>query len=264
MLVLVQDVREAGVRLLDLDDAARFELATEVEQQVGHLGAAAELALDPSERAAALPERAVLARATLGVALGDQLDRAELMMLVLGLHAARLPRERRRFIGGSPHRAAGRYGTCDDRAVDAFDLDVRRHVYFSIVANGAPPTVDETANVFECPVPAAEDSYRRLQDARQLVLFPGTTTVWFANPWCFAPTPHRVEAAGRVWTATCAWDALGIPGALHGDGRIESECACCGEAVTLEVRDGELVEGTDLLVHVLVPVRRWWDDIGFT
>jgi len=30
------------------------------------------------------------------------------------------------------------------------------------------------------------------------------------------------------------------------------------------VRDGELVEGADLLVHFVVPARRWWDDIGFT
>ena len=148
--------------------------------------------------------------------------------------------------------------------MDAFDLDIRRHVYFSIVANGAPPTVGETANVFECAVSAVEDSYRQLQDAHQLVLFPDTTTIWFANPWCFARTAHQVEAAGRTWTATCAWDALGIPGALHGDGRIESECACCGEAVRLEVHDGVVREGADLLVHLLVPVRRWWEDIGFT
>jgi hypothetical protein len=60
---------------------------------------------------------------------------------------------------------------------------------------------------------------------------------------------------------------LGRPrdsGCLHGDGRIESECACCGEPVRLEVHDGAVTEGADVLVHLLVPVRRWWDDIGFT
>ncbi len=107
------------------------------------------------------------------------------------------------------------------------------------------------------------DAYRRLHDAHALVLFPNTTDVWMANPFCFGPTPHRVEAGGRDWTATCAWDALGIPAALHGDGRIASECACCGEPVALEVRAGAL-EGDDVLVHILVPARRWWDDIGFT
>ncbi len=67
-----------------------------------------------------------------------------------------------------------------------------------------------------------------------------------------------------TWTGTCCWDALGIPGALHADGRIATECACCGEELELSVRDGSLAEGSDLLCHVLVPAKRWWDDIGFT
>ena len=148
--------------------------------------------------------------------------------------------------------------------MDTFDLHVRRHVYFSVVANGRPPTTAETATAFGSPEPEVAGAYRRLHDEHALVLFPDTTDVWMANPFCFAPTPHQVAAAGRTWTGTCAWDALGIPAALHGDGRIESECACCGEAVALEVRGGELVEGAELLVHILVPARRWWEDIGFT
>jgi hypothetical protein len=149
--------------------------------------------------------------------------------------------------------------TVDDR-----ELDVRRHVYFSIVANGRPPTLAETAAAFGLTEEEAEESYRRLHEAHALVLFPDTTDVWMANPFCFAPTPHRVTAGGRTWNGTCAWDALGIPGALHGDGEIASECACCGEPLALRVENGELVEGADLLVHFLVPARRWWDDIGFT
>ena len=148
--------------------------------------------------------------------------------------------------------------------MDAFDLDVRRYVYFSVVANGRPPAAAEAATAFGLPEPELAASYRRLHDAHALVLFPDTTDVWMANPFCFAPTTHRVRAAGRVWTGTCAWDALGIPAALHTDGSIESECACCGEPVALRVREGELAEGEDLLVHILLPARRWWDDIGFT
>jgi hypothetical protein len=148
--------------------------------------------------------------------------------------------------------------------MEPFDLDVRRHVYFSVVAEGRPPTTAETAAAFDASEPEIADAYRRLHDAHALVLFPGTTEIWMANPFCFAPTLHRVTAGGRTWTGTCAWDALGIPAALGCDGQIESACACCGEPVTLEVRDAALVEGGDLLVHILVPARRWWDDIGFT
>lgn len=148
--------------------------------------------------------------------------------------------------------------------MDAFDLDVRRHVYSSVVANGRPPTTSEAAEAFEVPESEIADAYRCLHDAHALVLFPDTTDVWMANPFCFAPTRHRVTAAGREWTGTCAWDALGIPAALHADGAIASTCACCGEPLALEVSDGELVEGVELLTHILLPARRWWDDIGFT
>ena len=84
------------------------------------------------------------------------------------------------------------------------------------------------------------------------------------NPFSAVETPYRVEADGRSWFANCAWDALGIPAALHGEGRIEAECPDCGERLELEVRGGELVSGGELLVHFVVPARRWWDDIAFT
>jgi Alkylmercury lyase len=148
--------------------------------------------------------------------------------------------------------------------MDGFDLDVRRHVYFSVVANGRPPSTAETAAAFGRDEEEIADSYLRMHDAHAVVLFPESRDVWMANPFCFAPTPHRVVSGGRVWTGTCAWDALGIPGALHADGVIESECACCSERLELEVIHGELTQGRNLLVHILVPARRWWDDIGFT
>jgi hypothetical protein len=148
--------------------------------------------------------------------------------------------------------------------MEAHDLDVRRQVYFAVVVRGRPPTVAEAAAALERPHEDVAASLRRLHNAHALVLRPGSTDVWMANPFCFEPTPHRVRAGGRVWTGTCAWDALGIPAALHTDGEIQSSCACCGEPLALEVRDRALVEGADLLVHVLVPARRWWDDIGFT
>ncbi len=127
-----------------------------------------------------------------------------------------------------------------------------------------PRRTEDAAAAFDVPKAEIADSYGRLHDAHALVLFPGTTDVWMANPFCFAPTPHRVRAGGRAWTGTCCWDALGIPGALHADGIVETQCACCRDRLELAVREGELVAGADLLCHVLVPARKWWDDIGFT
>jgi len=60
-----------------------------------------------------------------------------------------------------------------------------------------------------------------------------------------------------------AWDAFGICAALHVDGRIETSCPDCGEALTVEVRD-EQPDDESLLFHCLVPAARWWDDIVFS
>jgi Alkylmercury lyase len=148
--------------------------------------------------------------------------------------------------------------------VDEHELGIRNEVYASFVRDGRAPTAAETAAALGLGVDEVVDAYRRLHDGHALVLRPGTTEIRMLNPFSVVETPHRVEARGRSWFANCAWDALGVPAALHADGAVRSECPDCGEPLELEVRDGELVEGADLLVHFVVPARRWWDDIAFT
>ena len=153
--------------------------------------------------------------------------------------------------------------------MDELDLRIRNHLYASFVREGRAQTPEEAADELRLEVGQVEAAYGRLHDAHALVLQPGSTEIRMLNPFSAVETPHRVEvtgveAGGRVWFANCAWDALGIPGALHTDGRVQSECPDCGEPLELVVRDGELARGTDVLVHFVVPARRWWDDIGFT
>ena len=152
----------------------------------------------------------------------------------------------------------------DTRLVDELDLRIRNHVYSSFVAEGVARGPAQAAAELGLAPGDVEDAYRRLHDAHALVLHPGTTEIRMLNPFSAVETPHRVEAAGRSWFANCAWDALGIPAALHGGGEVRSECPDCGELLELEVRDGRLARGSELIVHFVVPARRWWDDIGFT
>jgi hypothetical protein len=144
------------------------------------------------------------------------------------------------------------------------DLPIRNEIYSSFVRTGNAPAPSEIASAFDLAPEDVADAYRRLHDAHALVLHPGTTEIRMLNPFSTVETPHRVEAGGRWWFANCAWDALGIPAALHTDGTVASECPDCGEPLALEVRGGELVRGADLLVHFVVPARHWWDDIAFT
>jgi hypothetical protein len=148
--------------------------------------------------------------------------------------------------------------------VDESDLRIRNHLYSSFVRDGNARRPAETARELALGVEEVRAAYRRLHDAHALVLEPDGQSIRMLNPFSAVETPHRVETDSRSWWANCAWDALGVPAALHVDGRIESACPDCGERLELELCDGELTGGADLLVHFVVPARHWWDDIVFT
>jgi hypothetical protein len=123
--------------------------------------------------------------------------------------------------------------------------------------------VAETAAALRASVVAVETSYQRLHQAHILVLEPDQTAIRFAQPFCAVPTPFRVRAKGQTWWGTCAWDALGIPAALHADADIVSTCPDCQEQIVLKVENGELF-GANEMIHFAVPANQWWDDIFFT
>jgi len=148
--------------------------------------------------------------------------------------------------------------------MDELDLRIRNEIYSSFVRSGNVPKPAETAAAVGVEESEVVTALRRLHEAHALVLQPDGSGIRMLNPFSAVETTYRVEAGGRSWFANCAWDSLGILGALHGDGRIEAACPDCGEQLELEVRDGELVRGRELLVHFVVPAHRWWDDIVFT
>jgi alkylmercury lyase-like protein len=83
-----------------------------------------------------------------------------------------------------------------------------------------------------------------------------------ANPLSAKPTSFLVATDHGRHYGNCIWDALGIAAMLDTDAHIDTDCADCGEAMVLEVRDRNLaVEG---VAHFAVPAAHWWDDIGFT
>jgi hypothetical protein len=139
--------------------------------------------------------------------------------------------------------------------MNARDLALRNEVYRRFVELGRAPTRAELG--------ASEASLRRLHEAHALVLEHDRPEIRMANPFSAVPTPHRVDSGGRTWFANCAWDAFGIPAALGANGHIASSCPDCGEPIEVDVLEGR-PHPDDGVVHLLVPARRWWDDIVFT
>lgn len=147
--------------------------------------------------------------------------------------------------------------------MDQRDLNLRSVTYGLLVALGRAPTASEVAVSSDLTEAEVMRGWQRLHEQHALVLNPSTVEIRMANPFSAVPTAYRVKAGGRSWYANCAWDAFGICAALHSDGRIETSCPDCGEALTVEVRD-ERPDDESLLFHCLVPAARWWDDIVFT
>jgi hypothetical protein len=148
-------------------------------------------------------------------------------------------------------------------APEALDTDVRLALFRHFAETGGALSADELAAAVGQPRPAVEESLRRLAEGHVIVLAPGGTNVWMANPFSAVPTAFRVEANGRTYWGNCIWDTLGIPAILGADATLTAGCGDCGEPLTLTVRDGALADGEGV-VHFAVPARRWWDNIGFT
>ncbi len=143
------------------------------------------------------------------------------------------------------------------------DLAIRNATYQQITVEGRVPTSTEVAAALGMPIDELRASWQRLALDHALVLDAETGEIRMANPFSAVATPFLVHAAGRTWYANCAWDAFGICAALDVDGRIETVCPDCGEALMCEVRD-RAPDVPDLRFHCLVPAAAWWDDIVFT
>ena len=145
------------------------------------------------------------------------------------------------------------------------DLDtaVKIAVYRTTARLGSVPHLAQVAELVGAPAAAVKDAYGRLRAQRLLLLEADGITIRMAPPFSGVPTQHRVMVDGVAFYANCAWDALGIPAALHRPGLVHSRCEASREPLVLEVGlDGPAP--SSWLFHCLVPAAKWWDDLVFT
>jgi hypothetical protein len=144
-----------------------------------------------------------------------------------------------------------------------FDTQIKLAIYGYFAETGRGPSPAEVAALVDSDIGSVLDAYPRLRAQRVLALEADGSSIRMAPPFSGVPTQHIVEAGGKQYFANCAWDALGVPAALHRPGEIHSSCAQSGEPLRLEVSiDGP--EPSTWLFHCLVPAAKWWDDIVFT
>jgi hypothetical protein len=144
-----------------------------------------------------------------------------------------------------------------------FDNQVKLAVYGHFAATGQRPAPEDVAERIDSDSGNVIEAYRRLRAVRVLVLEADGSSIRMAPPFSGIPTQHVAESDGVRYFANCAWDALGVPAALHRQATVHSRCEQPGEPLHLDVGQNGPVP-SDWLFHCLVPAANWWDDIVFT
>jgi hypothetical protein len=144
-----------------------------------------------------------------------------------------------------------------------FEVQVKLAIYHHFAGTGRRPSPAEVAERVGAKADQVLAAYQTLRAQRVLVLETDGSSIRMAPPFSGVPTQHRIEAGGIQYFANCAWDALGVPAALHQPGIVHSRCEQSGEPLHLKV-DVQGPEPSDWLFHCLVPAAKWWDDIVFT
>ena len=141
------------------------------------------------------------------------------------------------------------------------DWDIRLFIYKSLVASGRAPDLTVISAQFGIAASEARAALLRLRDAHALVLRTGSIDILMANPLSAIPTDYRVLVGNSALYANCAWDSLGIPAMLGADARIEARHPLTTDVIQYRVKDGQLRNCHDHLVHFAKPFRNWYDDI---
>ena len=140
--------------------------------------------------------------------------------------------------------------------------DVRVEIYRSFIDEGGAPSVEELAEAVGVAEAEAREALRQLDVQDVIALRQGR--LWLAHPFCADPAPFTVTSDSRTWDAICIWDALGILALLQRDGHVEATCPDCGDALNVEVVDGEVSAPRTTIIHFGVPASRWYDDVAYT
>lgn len=145
-----------------------------------------------------------------------------------------------------------------------FDTSVKLNIYEAIARTTQAPTSADVAAALSASPEEVEAAFERLHKKRLLVPEPGDPSrIRMAPPFSGVETPFRVKVQSKAYYANCAWDALGIPAALHADAIVEAADGYSGEPMRLEVRNGQPVP-QPCAIHFAVPAARWWNDIIYT
>src|SRR5262245_2457407 len=105
-----------------------------------------------------------------------------------------------------------------------FDLDLKLAVYRHFAESGTRPSASLLGEQLGASRDEVRDGLGRLRAQRVMVLEADGASIRMAPPFSGIETQHVVISGGVRYYGNCAWDALGIPAALHRPATVHSRC----------------------------------------
>ncbi len=112
-----------------------------------------------------------------------------------------------------------------------------------VVDTGQAQHYTELAAELDIELAAARDLVHELVAITPGWTHPGTDHIASFPPFNIQPTQYRVTIEGEQrWFAQCGFEAMAIRWLVPGKNvRIDAPCLCCGEPITVEMRDEQLL-----------------------
>lgn len=140
---------------------------------------------------------------------------------------------------------------------------VRAELLRRFVATGASASIETLAGTLQVGTGDVRGALRGLSAQHLIALEPKTDEPWMLHPFSAAPTDYSVEAAGVLYWANCAWDALSIPCLIGRPATLRGVWSDTGDRLELHVSASGPRPNVGF-VRFNVPPRALWDDIAYS
>ena len=151
--------------------------------------------------------------------------------------------------------------------VDTTVRKVRKAIVDGFVATGHSPSSADIAAALKITRQEVLRAFGDLPKYDTFAMERGTENVRILSPFSNLATPFKVAVDGEQrWHAVCGPESLAITYMFPGRTvAVEAHCRDCGDPIRIEMKDGEVLsqEPEGLLIHLGVPVARWFEDLPY-
>ncbi len=142
-----------------------------------------------------------------------------------------------------------------DKNLNEEERKVRRYIINYIIDNDQVFNLDKVKDTMSKDMGFSEEKLRTLFNNlgnKRTIVADEDKNVNFIYPVSAVETNHRVTLSdGRKFSAMCAIDAMGTAYTFNQDIRVESVCSNSGKSISLEIKDGTLVDYNNEDIHIL-------------